>query len=99
MFPAYQSLYENLKTAGCRMEYWTAKLDEASGWVFDLEDLRAKLTPETRLLVVNFPHNPTGYTPPKQQWLQLIELCKERNIYLFSDEMYRYMLRSITKTI
>ena len=95
MFPAYQSLYENLKTAGCRMEYWTAKLDEASGWVFDLEDLRAKLTPETRLLVVNFPHNPTGYTPPKQQWLQLIELCRERNIYLFSDEMYRYtcMLR------
>ena len=87
MFPAYQSLYENLKTMGCNLSYWMAKCE--NGWKFKLDDLRKVIKPETRLLVVNFPHNPTGYVPEEKEWCELLELCKANNIYLFSDEMYR----------
>lgn len=58
--------------------------------MFDVEHLKSLLKPHTRLIVVNFPHNPTGFIPDNQQWMQLIELCQERDIFLFSDEMYRF---------
>ena len=60
MFPAYQSLYENLKVFNCDISYWTAK-ESTDGWKFSTEELLTLITPDTRLLVVNFPHNPTGY--------------------------------------
>ena len=40
--------------------------------------------------MVNFPHNPTGYIPSHETWLEIINICKERDILLFSDEMYRF---------
>ena len=58
-YPAYQSLYENLKTMGCDLSYWNATETE-DGWNFDLDKLKEMVTEDTRLLVVNFPHNPTG---------------------------------------
>ena len=88
VFPAYQSLYENLKTHDCQLDYWTAKMT-STGWSFNLDDLKQLLKPHTRLLVVNFPHNPTGFLPSAEDWSALIELCKAKGIFLFSDEMYR----------
>ncbi len=48
------------------------------------------LQDNTALLVINFPHNPTGYLPPDEDFHRLIQLCRERNIFVFSDEMYRF---------
>ena len=87
-FPAYQSLYENLRTDGCDVSRWCPKLLD-SGWCFNLEDFRSQLRSDTRILVVNFPHNPTGYIPSHETWLEIVNICKERDILLFSDEMYR----------
>lgn len=89
-FPGYQSLYENLKTMGCRVDHWQPSWKDDCGWTFDLNDLERVLTPESRILVANFPHNPTGYQPSSEQWAKLIQLCKDRNLLLFSDEIYRY---------
>ena len=87
-FPGYQSLYENLKTAGVDLSFWT--LENHNGeWKFDLEQLKSLIRNDTHLLVVNFPHNPSGYVPSEGMWLEIINLCKSRNIMLFSDEMYR----------
>ena len=89
-FPGFQSFYANLNSLECRVDRWQASFKEDSGWTFDLNDLEGLITSDTRILVVNFPHNPTGYTPSQEQWSKLINLCKDRNLLLFSDEIYRH---------
>ena len=39
--------------------------------------------------MINFPHNPTGFLPSEEEFLELIDICRKKNIFLFSDEMYR----------
>ena len=86
-FPGYQSLYEIPRAIGCRVTPWEP--DETRGWQFDLDRLAALLQPDTRLVVVNFPHNPTGALPSRETFGALIDLLRQRGIYLFCDEMYR----------
>src|SRR6478735_10423665 len=57
-WPAYQSLYEVGRAAGA--DVTLHELHESDGWAIDLDRLRAQVTPATRLIVVNTPHNPTG---------------------------------------
>lgn len=54
---------------------------------------QALLRPTTRLVVVNFPHNPTGALPSRPQWDELVGACRTVGAHLFSDEMYRLMGR------
>ncbi|WP_312418939.1 pyridoxal phosphate-dependent aminotransferase [Shinella sp.] len=58
-------------------------------WQLDLDDVRAALRPETRLIAVNFPNNPTGAIADQAIYRELVALCAERGIHLFSDEVYR----------
>ncbi len=88
-FPGYQSLYEIAVSLGCEVTYWTA--DEANGWAFDVDWLETAIQPNTRLIVVNFPHNPTGYLTSKAEFARILELARARNITVFSDEMYRFL--------
>jgi aspartate/methionine/tyrosine aminotransferase len=88
-YPGYQSLYEVARSIGCRVSTWAP--DEEMGWKFDIEDLKGLLESKTRLVVVNFPHNPTGYRPPAEDFDKLIDMLRMRGIYLLSDEMYRYL--------
>lgn len=64
-------------------------LDENAGWALDLDAVRAALRPNTKLISINFPNNPTGAIPSQATFAGLIELCRERGIWLFSDEVYR----------
>ena len=89
-FPAYQALYENLRQLGVDMSYWKVRFDSQKGWHFCLDDLRALLKEDTRVLVVNFPHNPTGAVLSPEQRTELVQLCRERNIFVFSDEIYSF---------
>jgi aspartate/methionine/tyrosine aminotransferase len=59
------------------------------GWALDLDALRRVLRPNTRVISVNFPNNPTGALPDPGTWRDLAALCEERGIHLFSDEVYR----------
>lgn len=88
-FPAYQSLYEVARSIGCQLSTWQP--DEERGWRFSVEQLADLIKPNTRLVVVNFPHNPTGYVPARTDFLAVIELVKDRRVYLLSDEMYRFL--------
>lgn len=58
-------------------------------WRIDLDAIRAAIRPETRLLSLNFPHNPTGMLLPRDDFEALIALCRARGIYILSDEVYR----------
>ena len=88
-FPGYQSLFEVARSIGCEVSTWEP--DELQNWHFDLGYLEANLRDETRLVVVNFPHNPTGAALSKEDFEALIDLVKKRGIYLLSDEMYSFL--------
>jgi aspartate/methionine/tyrosine aminotransferase len=88
-FPGYQSLYEIARSVGCQVSTWEP--DEDAGWHFELARLAELIRPETKLVVVNFPHNPTGFIPSQKEYVDLIDLLREKGIFLLSDEMYRYL--------
>ncbi len=88
-FPGYQSLYEIANSLGCEVTKWQP--DYKNGWHFDVEKLKAMMSQKTKLLVINFPHNPTGATVSKEDFQEIVELCKKNNTLLFSDEMYRFL--------
>jgi aspartate/methionine/tyrosine aminotransferase len=88
-FPAYQSLYEIARNMGCHVKYWKPRYQE--GWRFELQDLTGLLSKKTRMLIMNFPNNPTGSTISPNIQDEIVELAKTHEIILFSDEMYQYL--------
>ena len=74
---------------GCEVTQWQP--DEQSGWRFDPEFLKQNIRPNTKLIIVNFPHNPTGSYPSTADYQQILDLARENDLYLFSDEMYRFL--------
>lgn len=88
-FPAYQSLYEVARSVGCELSNWEP--DEERGWCFDVGQLEEKMRPNTKLVIVNFPHNPTGYVPSRADFQGFVDLIRQRGVYLFSDEMFRFL--------
>ncbi|WP_405063199.1 aminotransferase class I/II-fold pyridoxal phosphate-dependent enzyme [Kribbella sp. NBC_01505] len=59
------------------------------GWALDVDAIERALRPNTRMVSVNFPNNPTGAVPTPEAWQRLVDLCAARGITLFSDEVYR----------
>lgn len=70
-----------------------APLNPESDWSLDIDYVKRLLKPKTKLISVNFPNNPTGAVLEKSRFQELVTLCRERGIYLFSDEVYRLMER------
>ncbi|MFK7801090.1 MAG: aminotransferase class I/II-fold pyridoxal phosphate-dependent enzyme [Anaerolineae bacterium] len=66
-------------------------LHEDNNWRIDLDEVRAAIRPNTKMFIMNFPNNPTGAVMPKGDLDGLIEICREHNLYLFSDEVFRLM--------
>jgi len=62
--------------------------DEQNGWLPDIEDLRAKITPRTRGVMVCNPNNPTGALYPDNVLLAIIELARQHQLVVFTDEIY-----------
>ena len=88
-WPGYQSLYEVARAAGA--DVTLHELFEADGWALDVDRVRASLRPETQLVIVNAPHNPTGMLPSHAEWRALTELCAEAGVHLLADEVYRFL--------
>lgn len=90
--PAYQSLYAVAASIGCEVTAWPLAVDETTnGWSLDLAALEASITQRTKLLVINFPHNPTGYLPTSAQYEAIIDIARRHRLAVFSDEMYRLL--------
>ena len=92
--PCYDSLLNVAEYLGCRVARWflvepEAPPDGPGGWQLDLEALQRLVTLRTKLVIVNFPHNPTGYLPSHDEWQALVQIVKRAGAWLFSDEMYR----------
>jgi aspartate/methionine/tyrosine aminotransferase len=88
-WPGYQSLYEVGRATGADVTLHV--LHEGDGWDLDPERLIAALRPETRLVVINAPHNPTGMLPTHAEWARLTGELADRGIHLLADEVYRFL--------
>ena len=62
--------------------------DEQAGWLPDIDDIRSKITPRTRGIIVCNPNNPTGALYPDAVLLQIIALAREHGLVVFADEIY-----------
>lgn len=86
-WPCYQSLFEIAASLGCQVSRWIARAENR--WELDIEELKDLIQPNTRAIVINTPHNPTGYLMPQETYQETWRLAHSRDILLFSDEVYR----------
>lgn len=85
--PYYQSLGAVARAIGAEVTEWRAH--PGRGWALDLDELRASLRPGTRAVVINTPHNPTGWLADAAFFRALAALAAEHGFLVFSDEVYR----------
>lgn len=86
-WPCYQSLAEVARSAGCDVSLWRAL--EENEWALDLDELRSLFRPNTKALILNTPHNPTGYLMGRADFESVYRLASDNGLLLFSDEVYR----------
>jgi capreomycidine synthase len=84
--PIYQQFFSISETIGCRLTPWRLRFEHR--FAPDVDEARALITPRTRMVIVNFPHNPTGasLTPDEQE--RLIEAVAEVGAYLVWDAAF-----------
>lgn len=87
VWPGYQSLVETVRLKTDQVSL--LNLSASEQWSFPWAQLEALWRPNTRLLVINYPHNPTGADLSAQDLERLAQFCQERGAWLFSDEVYR----------
>ena len=87
LHPVYQSLSDIPKAAGCEVIHWSLKNREGK-WEADLDFLEDMIGKNIKALLINFPHNPTGFMPSPEQYSAIVELAEKNNVFVFSDEMY-----------
>lgn len=86
-WPCYQSLLEVAGSIGCEVTLWEAR--KVDGWAPDVAVLPELIHPNTKAIVVNAPHNPTGFLFSHKAYLALHEVANQHGVILFSDEVYR----------
>jgi aspartate/methionine/tyrosine aminotransferase len=85
--PLWPNLVEIPKILGASVE--TVSLTYGPrGWTLDLDRLLAALTPDTRMLMINSPNNPTGWTMTRDQQRTVLAHCRRRGIWIVADEVY-----------
>ena len=86
-WPCYQSLTEVARSIGCQVTLWKARKER--GWAPDVDALERYIRPNTKSIVVNTPHNPTGYHMSHDMLRRVHDLAQANGITLFCDEVYR----------
>jgi capreomycidine synthase len=81
--PAYQSLFSIADSIGCELKRWRLRFDRQ--FAPDMDELERLLSPRTRMVIVNFPHNPTGASLTAERQERLIGMVEKVGAYLFWD--------------
>lgn len=87
--PCYQSHESIPKSIGCQVA--ELPLNPKNNWQLDLSALEAAINPKTKLIMINYPHNPTGMVLDHETLQSLIDIARRHDIYIFSDEVYSLM--------
>jgi len=83
--PNYQS-HESLPLTIC--EATGVPLNPNDDWSLDIDRVADAIKPNTKLVTINFPHNPTGAILPVDRYMALVELCRQHGIYILHDEIF-----------
>lgn len=84
--PSYPLFEEIARLAEVKFSFY--RLEEKAGWQIDLDDLRAKIRPETRAIVLISPSNPTGAVLSEKTLKEVIKIAVENNLAIISDEVF-----------
>ncbi len=85
--PCYESALQLARSTGAEVSEWRRSYGD--GWAHDLDALVRLVRPETRVLYINQPHNPTGTLMSSDTFARVVELAREHRLVLFCDEVYR----------
>jgi aspartate/methionine/tyrosine aminotransferase len=85
--PCYESGLEVARSTGAQVSEWRRSFE--NGWAHDVAALEKLIQPNTKIIYINTPHNPTGLLMPANVFKQVLDLAASRGIIVFSDEVYR----------
>lgn len=97
-WPGYQSLYQIAQSMGVDVTLVPLSPEPVEGWKragvrewrIDPQAIRDAVKPTTKLIVTNFPHNPTGALPSHEDWQAMLDVARDAGCWFFSDEVYRW---------
>jgi aspartate/methionine/tyrosine aminotransferase len=87
--PCYQQLASVPRALGCVVKPW--KLTPENGFRYDLDELRSLMSPRTRMIVINSPHNPSGAILTDEEMDQVYAMAESVGAWVLSDEAYRWL--------
>jgi aspartate/methionine/tyrosine aminotransferase len=87
--PCYQSLFSIAEAIGCEVTRWRTIAEQK--WEPDLDWLKQQLRPHTKAVIINCPHNPTGYLMSYEKLMNLVKLSQQHGFIIFSDEVCRFL--------
>ncbi|KAJ6095479.1 hypothetical protein N7486_006225 [Penicillium sp. IBT 16267x] len=93
-YPTYQQLYSVPASLGADVSLWKSK--EADGWKLDIEELKGLIRPNTKLIIINNPQNPTGAIVPRDHLEDIVDIARESSITILADEVYRPIFHNIS---
>jgi aspartate/methionine/tyrosine aminotransferase len=85
--PCYESALHLARSTGAEVSEWRRRHED--GWAHDVDELKRLVRPNTRVIYVNQPHNPTGTLMTRDVFDQVVDLAREHDLVLFGDEVYR----------
>ncbi|GFF26025.1 tyrosine aminotransferase [Aspergillus udagawae] len=92
-YPTYQQLYSVPESFGAEVSLWRA--DEQNGWQVNLDDLRSLIRPNTKVIIINNPQNPTGAVLSRDVLQEIVDIARQHGIIIHSDEVYRPLFHSL----
>ncbi|KAL4908691.1 hypothetical protein BDW74DRAFT_175373 [Aspergillus multicolor] len=95
-YPTYQQLYALPAAVGAEVSLWKARQDE--GWALHVSELHRLVRPNTKMIILNNPVNPTGAIIPRSQLDAIVALAAQHSITILCDEIYYPLFHSISST-
>ncbi|MBQ6360370.1 MAG: aminotransferase class I/II-fold pyridoxal phosphate-dependent enzyme [Lachnospiraceae bacterium] len=86
MHPNYPADIDITHSLGCNTEYY--RLKQENGFKFDVDELASMIKPETKLVNITYPHNPTGTVISEADLRKIVKICEEKKIHILVDETY-----------
>jgi aspartate/methionine/tyrosine aminotransferase len=85
--PCYESALQLARSTGAEVSPWRRRYED--GWAHDVDALEQLIRPNTRILYLNQPHNPTGTVMDRSTWERVLAVASAHRLIMFSDEVYR----------
>ncbi|OJJ97179.1 hypothetical protein ASPACDRAFT_46033 [Aspergillus aculeatus ATCC 16872] len=92
-YPTYQQLYSVPESLGAEVSLWRSSAE--NGWALDLQELRGLIRPNTKVIILNNPQNPTGAVLHREFLRSVVEIAREHNLIVHCDEVYRPLFHSL----